>query len=751
MWSAVLVLLLSYDVARSTATAGWAPGIDVITIIAISGALLMAVLAVTPLASWAGLGIGLVAGPCVALVGSWPVIHARYPLEALDYHLVGIWATRIASGQAIFDPAFSLFLICWLMWVTGAWLSWCVLRWRKPMLGLIPGAAAFSTNVINVPTDQNGYTLTILFLTLALLLWTNYHGLILNATRAHVKLTGDAKWDFWEAGVLVMAAVIVLPIILPVMSTVDRTTAVQTGIFSSWAEFQQRLSHPGVFNSGLGGTGVTGFSADVKLNGPLQRTRDTVFTYTKVGDYVGSPYFRGLDVTLAQGSEWRYASSGGIRQTVAKGATPPYAEDYQKLAVAGFDVKMDRAPSGFSDILFFPSQLYRVDRLSLATEVPLPVTEPVGQLTTLDRLSSLQPSSSAGRYNVTVEYSTATVQDLQAAGTNYPDWVAPYSSLTTAYVPEAVLQRIKTLAQDVVAAAHATTPYDEAAAIESYLRGPDFTYTLQPPSTPAGTDPIDFFLFTSRKGYCEYFATAMGDMLRLLGIPTRLVNGFGPGTFDATINSYVVRGEDAHTWVESYFPGFGWIGFEPTKDNVYDPIPRGSVGNPCLRDNGCDLSGTGGVGGVGGSTPSAGGRGNLGDPAGQAPTGGIQVRHLDPAVVSRIAAAAAALFLLALGLGLRYLRPRTVTGVWKRMLNLSRLAGAERRPGETPLELGRRLQRIFPEAAEPVGALTRGFVVAAYAPPDQASDSRVSVMEAWTSLRPHLLRRVLGRLRPGRA
>src|SRR5206468_1706864 len=91
------------------------------------------------------------------------------------------------------DPSFYLVLICLLMWITGAWLSWCVLRWRKPMLGLIPGAAAFATNVLNVPQDQNGYTLAMLVLTLALLLWTNYTASIANAQRANVKLTGDAR------------------------------------------------------------------------------------------------------------------------------------------------------------------------------------------------------------------------------------------------------------------------------------------------------------------------------------------------------------------------------------------------------------------------------------------------------------------------------------------------------------------------------------------------------------------------------
>ncbi len=84
------------------------------------------------------------------------------------------------------------------------------------------------------------------------------------------------------------------------------------------------------------------------------------------------------------------------------------------------------------------------------------------------------------------------------------------------------------------------------------------------------------------------------------------------------------------------------------------------------------------------------------------------------------------------------------------MLMLASLAGVERHPGETPLETGRRLQRTFPEAAEPMGVLAGSFVVAAYAPPEVASTARPSVMESWVALRPMLLRRVLARLRPGR-
>src|SRR5258706_3131141 len=188
---------------------------------------------------------------------------------------------------------------------------------------------------------------------------------------------------------------------------------------------------------------------------------------------------------------------------------------------------------------------------------------------------------------------------MKSAGTNYPSWVPAYTGIpSVGYRAQPVLDRIHKLALDVVQAAGATNPYDEATAIEAYLRGPLFSYTLTPPLPPQGADPLDWFLFHSRQGYCEFFATAMGDMLRSLGIPTRLVNGFGPGTFENTINSYVVRSEDAHTWVEVYFPKYGWIEFEPTHDNVYTPIPRGLSGGRTTRlyDLGCGTLGPRGTG-----------------------------------------------------------------------------------------------------------------------------------------------------------
>jgi transglutaminase-like putative cysteine protease len=725
-------------------------GIDVVTLVALGGAVLMGVLALSPLPWTAGVGAGLILGLVAAGFAAWPQLHSNHPLDVVSPDLVGTWWTRISNGSALDDPAFFLFLICLLMWVTGGWLSWCVLRWRRPMLGLIPGAAAFATNLLNWPTDQNGYNLAILVLTLTLLLWTNYTASIANATRARVKLTGDARWDFWESGLVAMAALIVLAILLPPMSTVDRTTEMASTVFSSWAQLQERLSHPTVVGRGGNISGTTGFSTEVKLIGQLKKTRDIVFTYTYTASS-GPRYFRGVDLNQTSNGEWRYPQPPRYQVRIDKNTIPPYAENYQEQALTAFQVKMVAPPIGNSDILFYPGTLFRTDRISVANQV---ILQDNPGLTTIDKLSSLVPNVSTGTYNITVEYSIATEDQLKAAGTGYPDWVAPYSTLPPkGYRDPVVLERIHQLAVQVTQDAKATTPYEKAKAIEAYLRDPkNFTYTLTPPIAPLNVDPISYFLFDSHKGYCEFFATAMGDMLRGLGIPTRLVNGFGPGAYDTTTQAYVVRSEDAHTWVETYFPNFGWIPFEPTPDGVYSTISRGASGSSvCTRDSQCDPSTATPGTGIPGPPVKEPNDPNTSGPAGNTGAGRFAFRMPDAVTLTKIVAIVLAVLLVLFAAAARYLRPRSVMVVWKRTLVLARLAGAERRTGETPYELGRRLAQTFPEASGPVRSLADGFVVSAYAPPDLAGKARTSVMEAWTALRPMLLRRVASRLRRSRA
>jgi len=129
-----------------------------------------------------------------------------------------------------------------------------------------------------------------------------------------------------------------------------------------------------------------------------------------------------------------------------------------------------------------------------------------------------------------------------------------------AYPPSKLDPRISQLAHEITR--NAPTPYDKARAIESYLKT-EFHYTLD--LKPANEDPLADFLFNTREGHCEYFATAMVIMLRTLEIPSRIINGFQMGEYNELNDMYVVRESDAHSWVEAYFPHTdSWIEFDPT-------------------------------------------------------------------------------------------------------------------------------------------------------------------------------------------
>jgi transglutaminase-like putative cysteine protease len=124
--------------------------------------------------------------------------------------------------------------------------------------------------------------------------------------------------------------------------------------------------------------------------------------------------------------------------------------------------------------------------------------------------------------------------------------------------------RIAALAKRVTSQAGARNGFDEARAIESYLRDNDnYQYSLD--LKAGGPDPLADFLFHVRSGHCEYFSTAMTVMLRTRGIASRVVNGFLPGEYNEASGAYTVRQSDAHSWVEVYFPRTNsWVTFDPT-------------------------------------------------------------------------------------------------------------------------------------------------------------------------------------------
>jgi transglutaminase-like putative cysteine protease len=158
-----------------------------------------------------------------------------------------------------------------------------------------------------------------------------------------------------------------------------------------------------------------------------------------------------------------------------------------------------------------------------------------------------------------------TIFELQQAGEEYPDWILErYLDL-----PEDVSARIVALAISI--SADAATPYDKAEQITNYLRQ-NIVYDERVPALPLGADALERFLFDWQRGYCNYYASAQVVMLRAVGVPARLAVGYAQGERSGL--NYVVRAKDAHAWPEVYFPGIGWVEFEPTGNQ--DPLIRPS-------------------------------------------------------------------------------------------------------------------------------------------------------------------------------
>ncbi len=163
------------------------------------------------------------------------------------------------------------------------------------------------------------------------------------------------------------------------------------------------------------------------------------------------------------------------------------------------------------------------------------------------------------RYEAESQLAETDSDELRLAANTAPGGMDKYLKLPPLDI------RILKLAEEITASAPSN--YDKALALERYL-STHFGYTLELPRI-LPLDPLANFLFERKRGHCEYFASSMAAMLRLLHIPSRIVMGFHGGEFNDLTGQYVVRASDAHSWVEAYFPGSGWVAFDPT--------PAGSV------------------------------------------------------------------------------------------------------------------------------------------------------------------------------
>lgn len=372
-----------------------------------------------------------------------------------------------------------------------------------------------------------------------------------------------------------------------------------------------------------------------------------------------------------------------------------------------------------------------------------PVLTVTGRLPNYDDIEAVYQSvasNNATQYQVAGVETSATAAQLAAAGTDYPAWVSQR------YVQQSstVTARTKSTAESVVAAAGANTPFAKAWAIQEYLTGPNFTYQLNSPGPPDGQDFVDYFLFDSKVGRCEQFATSMVVMLRELGVPARLVSGYRVGSQDANGN-WVYRENQAHTWVEVYFPSKGWAPFEPTKGQ--DPFSYGRTKAPA--DSASPTPD------AAGATPEAT---VVPDPTASATAtatpvpvvnntddpkngghwwSGLSRSLLAIAAVSAVFAVVVCGSVLAWIWGLRGLSP--AAGLYARSLRLGKFLGIRSDPTMTPTEFAAAFSEAAPGAGPAMQVVTELYLAERYGAARVDQLSAAQGQSAWRQLRRHFL------------
>ena len=310
----------------------------------------------------------------------------------------------------------------------------------------------------------------------------------------------------------------------------------------------------GYWQPGIGPQRLSGFSDDVELGeiGRLQLSnRPVMHVRIQSSSPAAAPgslylYWTGRVLTDFDGRGWYDPQRARPTRTVfgqMQFPVPPRAFAYPQRTVR-YQVMLN--PVG-SDVLFFAPQLRQI-----STHLPRIGVEPTG---TLSRVHGTFGEMS---YTAVSTIGSPPGADLRKLGRNYP----PLIRKQYLELPPGLDPRIAALARRV--AGRLPDPYAQMRALTRYLRT-HYRYSLN--LRARGPDPLADFLFRVRAGNCEYFASALAVMGRMLGIPTRVVNGFAGGEYNRVSGDYVLRGRDAHSWVQAYFPtreGGLWRRFDAT-------------------------------------------------------------------------------------------------------------------------------------------------------------------------------------------
>ncbi len=517
-------------------------------------------------------------------------------------------AARGTVGEDIALFIATLSLVCWFLGFLGAWLTY---RSRWPWLAAGLPCAVILLSQFYGPQASPAYFGFFMFLALLYLVSYFWKQREAEWQRQRVRYPQELGSGVLWVGVFLCAALVLGASLLPATSS-GGTGDFWDRLFQPWREIRRTWER--VFNiQGGAERAVLGeYAPSFSLGGARHPSQGIALEVrTPYMDYL-----RAVSFDFYDGHGWSNLTRSRVIVQVGAGEVLPISDKGRRVVTQEV---IPRLQGG---------------RMLLAIAEPVSVSLPMGVelgaslaeagFSDLIALRAHSPLAEGRGYRVTSLLSMVDKASLRQAGQNYPAWVRErYLQLPITLPPrvqeladQIVLDRLlelrpeisRTLADQVRLAGNADfslqveiagekiglrirgnrivgvslpgslvtrgliSPYDAAEAIQNYLRA-HLTYREDISAPPPDADAVDYFLFESRAGYCDYFASAMVVLLRTQGIPARLVRGYASGRYDARSKSYIVTADLAHSWVEVYFPGYGWQRFEPTAAG-YTSLPE---------------------------------------------------------------------------------------------------------------------------------------------------------------------------------
>lgn len=491
-----------------------------------------------------------------SMTASWNVVNAS------STALLARFQTELASIESfrIKDVLIRNMLWMFLLWLLAAWIGWFAGK-RNGMVSLLPGVILLT--FLTWSTERRVESLWGLVMIMLLLMgiW-NYRQHVHDWEANHIDYSDSIRLDVGQFTLMIIVVVGLISYITPSISWED---------IRDYLRERERTQQSDAVARPSSSTNTTTSSSKLVPGSSLPREHlltagaaqsEEIVMTIKTGELSPIPvqgttirvpryYWRSLIYDQYDGRGWYTTSASTQSISADQPLIAGLLTGYKSLHL---DIQM-RQPDGK---LYWSGMLY-------SAGIPISVDwrfRPAASLfadqTTLLQGDIFAARTNATAYTVDALVPTPSIEQLRAApAEGYPDQIQ-YRYLS---LPDSIPERVHRLAREITEGK--TTQYDKATAIEAYLRS-NYPYDLEISAPPEDQDVADYFLFDLKRGYCDYYATAMVVLARSSGLPARFVSGYASGDYDASTAEYVVRDLHAHSWPEVYFPEIGWVEFEPT-------------------------------------------------------------------------------------------------------------------------------------------------------------------------------------------